>query len=97
MAVFGTVTSNLVINQAVNVFSNLRNALEAAADFEDWISAYSASDLEAIGFSAADASTILSAAADANELAALYNGGALGSYTLPYNFSASQRAVIGPQ
>lgn len=33
--------------------------------------------------------------ADANELAALYNGGSLGSYTPPYDFSASQWQVIG--
>lgn len=96
MAVFGSTNSQLVINQAVNVLTNLRSALEAAADFHSWISEYSAADLEAIGFSPADASTILSAAADANELATLYNGGVLGTYTLPFNFSASQRAVVGP-
>lgn len=78
------------------MLSTLRTALEAAADLYAWSSALSIADLEAIGFTASDAQAILTAAADANEPAVLYRGGGLGSYTLPYNFSASQAAVIGP-
>ena len=32
-----------------------------------------------------------------HELVTLFNGGGLGTYTLPYNFSASMRTIVGPQ
>ncbi len=98
MALFGNlITEQLVIAHAVNIFSALRTAMHDAQSFYLWVSAQSDADLEALGFSSGDVSTLKSAAADANELAVLYTGGSLGSYTLPYNFSASQRLVIGPQ
>lgn len=75
----------------------LREAFEAVSNLYKWSSAQALTDLESLGFSAADAQSLQTAIADANELAVLYNGGSLGTYTLPYNFSASQRQVMGPQ
>lgn len=98
MAIFGTITQDNVATGAQSRLMTLRRALEAVADFYTWISAYTAADLVALGFTEADAEALLSAFADANELASLYNGNALdSSYTLPYNFSTSQRKIIGPQ
>lgn len=94
---FGAISQAQVTASAQQKFTALRQALEDCADFYQWISAYTASDLStALGFTSADATSLLTAAADANELASLYDGGALGAYTLPYNFSASQRVIIGP-
>jgi hypothetical protein len=94
----GAVTQATITGAVQGALLNLRRALEQVADLHSWISAYSAADLEAVpfSFSAADAQDILNALADAAELNTLYNGGGLGTYTLPYNFSNSQRVVIGP-
>lgn len=94
---FAGPTQQSVTAAAVIRLVALRNALEDVADFYKWTSAQALADLQALGFSATDAQTLQTAFADANELYALYNGGGLGAYTLPYNFSASQRQVIGPQ
>ena len=96
MAIFGGITQAFITNNAQSRLAVLRRALEDCADFHAWLSAYADTDLVAAGFAQADADAILSAFADANELAVLYNGGVLGTYTLPYNFSASSRIVIGP-
>lgn len=96
MAIFGGISQAYVANNAQNKLQALRRALEDVTDFRAWLAAYSAADLVNLGFTADDAQAILNAFADAGELAALYNGGELGSYTLPYNFSASQRIIIGP-
>jgi hypothetical protein len=96
MAIFGGISQAYVTNNAQAKLLALRRALEDVTDFHSWLAAYSSADLVALGFTAADAGAILSAFADASELATLYNGGALGSYTLPYNFSASQRVITGP-
>ena len=96
MAIFGGITQAYVTNNAQAKLAALRRALEDAADLNQWLAAYSSADLVALGFTSADADAVKAALADANELYVLYNGGALGSYTLPYNFSASQRMVIGP-
>ena len=90
-------TPGQIIAYAQQQLAALRAALEGVADLYAWVSAQSLTTLEAAGLSASDAQAILTAAADATELAVLYNGGGLGTYTLPYNFSASQRQVIGPQ
>jgi hypothetical protein len=92
----GVVTQQVVASNAQALLVGLRNALEACADFHAWLSAYAQSDLVALGFSSGDAQAILNAFADSNELYVLYTGGGLGTYTLPFNFSASQNAVIGP-
>jgi len=76
---------------------NLRTAFEAVEDFYQWLSAYAPSDLVALGFSSADAQNIFNAFADAHEEYVLRTGGGLGTYTLPFNFMASQRVIIGPQ
>lgn len=77
----------------------LRLALEAANNYYEWLSSYAASDLEAapINMDATSAQNLLNAYADAHELYTLYTGGGLGTYTLPYNFSASMNVIIGPQ
>lgn len=92
----GVVTQQVVASNAQFLLLQHRAALEAVADFHAWLAAYSSADLVALGFSSADAQALLNAFADANEEAVLHNGGGLGTYTLPYNFSASQDAVIGP-
>lgn len=86
-----------IINTAVTRLLALRAAFQGIQDFQGWLSAQSDTDLIALGFSASDLSALRSAMADANEEATLHAGGGLGTYTLPYNFSASQRLVIGPQ
>lgn len=98
MAIFtgGALTQEAVTGNVQTALMGLRRALEDVTDLHTWIIAYSTGDLEALNFSAADAQAIFTALADAAKLADLYNGGALGSYTLPYNFSASMRQVIGP-
>lgn len=99
MAVFGGITTSNVTTGAQARLMTLRRALEAAEDFYQWLSAYTAADLEAapITLSAADAQDLMTAFADAHELYVLFTGGGLGTYTLPYNFSASMRKIIGPQ
>lgn len=92
------ITSAYVVNNAQAKLAALRSALDDVKDFYLWLSAYSAADLEAapVSLDATSAQAIFNAFADANELYTLYTGGGLGTYTLPYNFSASQRVVIGP-
>jgi hypothetical protein len=92
----GVVTQQVVMSNAQALLVAHRNALEACGDFHSWLSAYAQADLVALGFSSGDAQAILNAFADANEEAVLHTGGGLGTYTLPFNFSASQNAVIGP-
>lgn len=91
------VTGTFVLQQAQVRLKALRQALSDIQDLYKWTSAQSPTDLTGVGLTVADAAAVQSAVADANELAVLYNGGGLGTYTLPYNFSASQRLVIGPQ
>ena len=86
-----------IVNTAVQRLLALRAAFAGVTDFYAWLSAQSDTDMEALGFAVADLSALRSAIADANELAVLYDGGTLGTYTLPYPFAASQRIVIGPQ
>jgi hypothetical protein len=93
-----------VIATAQNALVALRNSLKVCDDFHQWLSAYSAADLEAapINLDAVSAAALLGAFADASALYQLYNTGALVSppsgYTTPgtYKFGASQRTVIGP-
>jgi len=92
------ITQAYVVNNAQAKLSALRHALADCENFYQWLAAYSATDLEAapISMDATSAQAILNAFADAHELNVLYGGGGLGTYTLPYNFAASQRVVIGP-
>lgn len=92
------ITEQYIVNNAQSKLAALRKALQDCADFYKWLSAYSAADLEAapISMDATSAQAIFNAFADANELNTLANGGALGSYTLPYVFLASMRVIIGP-
>ncbi len=90
------ITKDYVNNNAQAKLAALRAALHEVQNFYAWLSAYAPADLTAMGFSPGGAQAIFDAFTDANALATLYDGGGLGSYTLPYKFSASQRAVIGP-
>jgi hypothetical protein len=97
MAIYSAGINQAYVNNNVqNKLLSLRHALNDINDLYLWLSAYAQSDLVALGFSAADAADVFSAVADAHELYVLFTGGGLGSYTLPYNFSASQRIVTGP-
>lgn len=96
MPAFEGTTAQQVQDMAVNKLAALRRALSDVADFNAWLAGLSLNDLQAINFPAADAQTLKSAFADANQLNVFYNGGPLGSYSLPYPFGASQRQVIGP-
>lgn len=96
MAIYGPITVQQITGNAQVRLMQLRQALHGVADFRAWLTSYSAADLVAAGMAQADADALFSAFADAAKLADLYAGGDLGSYTLPYDFSASQRKIIGP-
>lgn len=97
MAIYSAgITQAYVNNNVQTKLAALRQALNNVNDLYLWMSAYAQADLVALGFSAADAAAIFSAVSDARELYVLFTGGGLGTYTLPYNFSASQRIVVGP-
>lgn len=97
MAIYSAgITQAYVNNNVQTKLLALRQALNNVNDLYLWLSAYAQSDLVTLGFTSADAQDILNAVADAHELYVLFTGGGLGTYTLPYNFSASQRIVVGP-
>lgn len=95
MAVIFTDVATVRANAQARLVA-VRQALTYAKEFSDWLSAYAQGDLVALGMSAEEVSVMFSAFADAAELNTLYTGGGLGSYTLPYNFSASMRRITGP-
>lgn len=97
-AVFGGITAANVMSGAQARLMALRLALEGCEDFYKWLSGYAAADLQAAPLSlpAADAQALLNAFADAHQEYTMHNGGSP-TATLPYNFGASQRIVIGPQ
>jgi hypothetical protein len=83
--------------------NNLANALEDINKLYRWSSALAAADLEAapLSFSASDATAILTAINDAHALFLIYTAGqAPGSYPQvagnPYDYAASQAALMGP-
>lgn len=98
------ITQQYVVNNAQTRLAALRRALEDCHDYYQWLTAYSATDLEAapVSLDTVSAPAIYSAFADADALYQLYTTGALTSppsgYTTPgtYKFGASQRVVIGP-
>ena len=96
MAIFSGITQAYVTNNAQAKLLALRRALEDCANFYEWLSAYASADLVNLGFTQADADAILAAFADAHEEYVLHTGGGLGTYTIPYNFSASQNKIVGP-
>jgi hypothetical protein len=96
MPIFGPISQLSISANVQSELASLRRALEAVSSLYSWLTAYAVADLVAVGYSQADAQSIFNAVTDANELNVLYNGGGLGTYTLPYNFSASQRIIIGP-
>lgn len=93
----GNTQSGTVAGVAVTRLKALRQALADIAALQGWLAAQADADLNGIGMAEADVTLLRSAMADANELSVLYHGGALGTYVLPYNFSASQALIIGPQ
>lgn len=94
-----------ILNEGIRRLLALRTALEAVDDYNRWLSAQAAADLEAqpIGAPPADLVALQSAFADADVFVQLYDAGSIPSsygYTdpaSPYVFGASQRLVIGPQ
>jgi len=96
------ITEQYVVNNAQSKLAALRDALEACEDFYLWLSAMSASDLEAapVSMDSVSAGAVFSAFADANALYQYYVAGLPpGSYPQPastYVYGASQRVVIGP-
>lgn len=79
----------------------LRQALEQAADLQQWSSAIAEADMSAVtGLDDADTATLKSAIADAAALADMYDTGLPpAGYPQPasaYTYGASQRLVIGP-
>lgn len=93
------ITEQYIVNNAQEKLSQLRDALEACEDFYLWLSAYAAADLEAapISMDSVSAQALFNAFSDANQLCQMYKGvTGFPTATLPYNFSGSQRVVIGP-
>lgn len=77
--------------------ASLLRALNDVDDLYKWLAAQSDADLTAIGFGVTDLGVLKSAVADAHALVQLFEAGTLpASYSLPYVFGASQRAVLGP-
>ena len=93
---FYDVTQDVITSRVRNALANHRDAMKAVEDAYNFLAGFAVSDLVALGFDQADAQDIKTAAADAHEEVVLHYGGALGSYTLPYNFSAAQTRVVGP-
>lgn len=101
MAIFSAgITEAYVTNNAQSKLVALRDALEDVENFYLWLSAYTLSDLESLGFSSNDGQAILNAFADANAMYQIYmTGQPPGSYPQPasdYVYATSQRVVIGP-
>lgn len=96
------ITEAYIINNAQAKLAALRNALEDAENFYQWLSAYAAADLEAapVSMDAASATALFGAFADANALYQIYSTGLPPStYPQPasaYPYAASQRVIIGP-
>ena len=99
MAIFGAITLAQVQGNIQAQLANHQRALEALNDTYTWLSAYSASDLVALGYSSADATATLNAVADAHAEYLIHTTGqAPGSYpqvTGPYNYSTSQHVIVG--
>lgn len=96
--VYGGITLQNVISGAQARLMQHRLGLQGCEDFYQWLSGYSAADLQAppLSMSAADAQALLNAFADAHQEYVMHNGGSP-TATIPYPFGASQRQVIGPQ
>lgn len=96
------ITSQYIVNNAQAKLAALRNALTQCEQFYQWLSAYSAADLEAapVSLDAVSAPAIFSAFADANALYQIFmTGQPPGTYpqaSSAYVYAASQRVVIGP-
>lgn len=96
------ITEAYIVNNAQSKLAALRNALEDVENFYQWLSAYSAPDLEAapVSMDSVSAGAIFSAFADANALYQIYATGLPpGSYPQPgsaYVYASSQRVIIGP-
>lgn len=96
------ITEAYIVNNAQSKLAALRDALTQRSQFYAWLSAYTASDLEAapINMDATSANAILAAFADANALNQIYaTGQPPASYpqaASAYPYASSQRVVIGP-
>ena len=89
-------TQASITSRVRNALANYRDAMKPVEDEYNFLAGFSVSDLVTLGFTQTDAQDIKTAIADAHEEVVLHGGGALGTYVLPYNFSAAQNRVIGP-
>jgi hypothetical protein len=98
MAMFGQLNAGQTLQQMQAKLSALVSSFEDCENVYQWLSAYSLNDLEAAPLSlpSGDAQDILNAFADVHNLWMTAQGTpGFPSATLPYNFTASQRMIIG--
>ena len=98
MPMFGQLSPGSTVAQIQQKISALITAFEDLEDAYQWSSAYALSDWEAapMNFPSADAQDILNAVADAHDLYQTAQGTTgFPTASLPYNFLASMRAMIG--
>lgn len=93
---FFDLTQQYVTNTVRQALADHRAALARVENAYNFLNGFSVADLQVLGFTQPDAQDLKTAAADAHEEVVLHNGGGLGSYTLPYPFSAAQNRVCGP-
>jgi hypothetical protein len=98
MPMFGQLNQMSTISSMQQKLAALRSAFEDCEAIYQWLSEYALADLEAapLLLAVADAQDIMNAFADAHNLWMTAQGTpGFPSATLPYNFMASQRAVVG--
>lgn len=98
MAMFGQLNSVQTVQQMQAKLSALIAAFEDCENVYQWLSAYAQADLEAapLNLSATDAQDVLNAFADLHQLWMTAQGvTGFPVATLPYNFMASQRMIVG--
>lgn len=81
--------------QAATFLRALRNDLNAAVGFGQWLAEVQDADLVAVGFTQDDVTLLRAAFADLATLYGIINGGA--PPAAPYQYMANGLLVIGPQ
>jgi hypothetical protein len=96
------ITEQYIVNNAQSKLANLRDALIQCEQFNQWLIANAAADLEAapVSMDVASATALFTAFADAHALYQIYTTGLPPiSYPQPgsaYVYANSQRVIIGP-
>lgn len=80
-------------NIAGGLAQQFKRLMEQAADFETWLSAQNATDLEALGYSAADVTLLQGAAADMAQLVQIATAQA--TLTTAKDFTANTKQLWG--